>query len=163
MGDPDANHVNTTAPIPIRVSDAADFAAPDEHLLTGTKRGAGQEELQSYRVTGYVIKYKGEADGDYHVLISDTDKDTGQLLGVEVVRPDYAGNSPFRTNFSSVSQSFDSTILHEQATGSSYKTLAHPKKVTVVGVGFWDETHGQHGMPSGFELHPVIKFEPAPN
>jgi hypothetical protein len=31
--------------------------------------------------------------------------------------------------------------------------------VTIVGVGFWDEKHGQTGIaPNGIELHPVLRF-----
>jgi hypothetical protein len=31
--------------------------------------------------------------------------------------------------------------------------------VTIKGVGFWDEIHGQTGVaPNGIELHPVLKF-----
>ncbi len=37
----------------------------------------------------------------------------------------------------------------------------HPLKgirVTVTGVGFWDELHGQGGNGNGFELHPVLSI-----
>jgi hypothetical protein len=31
--------------------------------------------------------------------------------------------------------------------------------VTIVGIGFWDEKHGQTGVaPNGIELHPVLRF-----
>ena len=32
--------------------------------------------------------------------------------------------------------------------------------MTITGVGFWDEKHGQTGIvPNGIELHPVLNFQ----
>jgi hypothetical protein len=33
-------------------------------------------------------------------------------------------------------------------------------RVTITGVGFWDEDHGQTGVaPNAIELHPVLRFK----
>ncbi len=159
MADTDATKVSTSAPQVLKVEDFADFAAPDEHLLPSTPRGAGPEEFKEYTIDGYIVKYKGEDDGDYHLLISNDGKDTTHLLGVEVVRPDYAKDSKIFGVIQSVRSDFENAVLSLPATGTSYKTLKTPFHVRVTGVGFWDETHGQHGLPTGFELHPVVKFE----
>jgi hypothetical protein len=32
--------------------------------------------------------------------------------------------------------------------------------IVIMGVGFWDEKHGQTGIaPNGVELHPVLSFK----
>jgi hypothetical protein len=42
------------------------------------------------------------------------------------------------------------------STSSFTKLRGH---VTIRGVGFWDEIHGQTGVaPNGIELHPVLRF-----
>lgn len=49
-------------------------------------------------------------------------------------------------------------FLNNCGSGStSWKKLGG--SVTIVGVGFWDEKHGQTGVaPNGTELHPVLNF-----
>jgi hypothetical protein len=43
---------------------------------------------------------------------------------------------------------------------SSSSWLKLAGSVTITGVGFWDEKHGQTGIaPNGIELHPVLNFQ----
>lgn len=162
LSDLESSQINKT-PIHLSVSDAEKFAAPKAKLATGTVRGFGVEETKTYAIDAFIIKYKAEADGDYHVLLSEDGKDTTHLLGVEVVRPDFAANSPHIGEFSAVRQFFESLVSGKPHSGSYYKTLTDPIPVHVVGIGFWDETHGQEGMPSGFEIHPVIDMSSKPS
>jgi len=163
MADPAAKQINLSSPEALTVKTATEFSPPDDRLLTKTPRGVGPEEMQAYTIEGYIIKYKGEPDGDYHVLISDDAKDVEHVLGVEIVRPDYAPNSPFKSTFAAVRQAFESIVVKAPSKGGSYRTLVTPMKVKMTGVGFWDETHGQHGLHSGFELHPITKLEKVGN
>ena len=158
MADLEASQVNRT-PISLTVAEAVKFAKPTVKLSKNTPRGVEPQEVKSYSVDAFIIKYKAEADGDYHVLLSDDGKDTTLLLGVEVVKPEFAVGSPSIGEFTKVRRTFEDMIQGKPAKGGSYHTLTIPIKVHVVGVGFWDETHGQAGMDSGFELHPVIDMK----
>jgi len=50
------------------------------------------------------------------------------------------------------------SLAHRRAARKTgYTSLPHIP-IEIVGVGFWDDPHGQRGLKSGFELHPVLSL-----
>jgi hypothetical protein len=51
-------------------------------------------------------------------------------------------------------------FLNDCGSVSSSSWLYLKGRVTITGVGFWDEDHGQTGVaPNAIELHPVLSFK----
>jgi hypothetical protein len=115
-------------------------------------------EYRTFLVQGYVIGYKLESDGDFHVVIAEKN-DRTQTLIVEIPDPqcDGAGSSGHAEEY----QSARGQLI--QILGSPRIGLTRPNwdvLVNVTGVGFFDVFRGQAGAaPNGFELHPVLSFE----
>jgi len=106
-------------------------------------------ELNQYRVSGTLTKYKRETDSDYHLVIQDG---SGRTMIVELPSINcVGGGSPFASGISHARAQFDARLT---AT-STMKTTSIP--VTIKGIGFWDFIHGQTGVaPNGIEVHPVL-------
>jgi hypothetical protein len=94
-----------------------------------------------------------EFDSDYHLAFNDRMQNS--MIG-EVPFPDCVSGAP---------QLFDCSITRARAAMetqfpgmlSSSSPFYPNLPVTVVGVGFWDTIHGQHGVaPNGIELHPIL-------
>ena len=108
-------------------------------------------ELNQYRVSGTLTKYKRETDSDYHLVIQDG---SGRTMIIEIPSPNcIGGGSPFGSGVSHARAQFDARLT---AT-TTMKTTSIP--VTIKGIGFWDFIHGQTGVaPNGLEVHPVLDF-----
>jgi hypothetical protein len=106
-------------------------------------------ELNQYRVSGTLTKYKRETDSDYHLVIQDG---SGRTMIVEIPSINcVGGGSPFGSGISHARAQFDARLT---AT-TTMKTTSIP--VTIKGIGFWDFLHGQTGVaPNGIEVHPVL-------
>jgi len=106
-------------------------------------------ELNQYRLSGTLTKYKRETDSDYHLVIQDG---SGRTMIVEIPSINcVGGGSPFGTGISHARAQFDARLT---AT-STMKTTSIP--ITLKGIGFWDFLHGQTGVaPNGIEVHPVL-------
>jgi hypothetical protein len=106
-------------------------------------------ELNQYRFSGTLTKYKRETDSDYHLVIQDG---SGRTMIVEIPSKNCVGaGSPFGTGVSHARAQFDARLT---AT-TTMKTTSIP--VTIKGIGFWDFIHGQTGVaPNGIEVHPVL-------
>jgi hypothetical protein len=106
-------------------------------------------ELNQYRVTGTLVKYKLEGDSDYHLVIQDS---SGRQMIVEIPKSNCVGaGSPFGPGIANARREFDARFV---AT-TTMKTTSTP--VAVRGIGFWDYLHGQTGAaPNGIEVHPVL-------
>jgi hypothetical protein len=106
-------------------------------------------EYTVFRVTGYLLRVKQEADSDYHLVLADSG---GRTMIAEIPAPQCVGSqSPFLPQIRSVRRVFQSKF--------------HPADfwvlgkwaVQVTGVGFFDFKHGQSGVaPNAIELHPVL-------
>jgi hypothetical protein len=164
LSDLDGKTVIKLRPVSLTVQQASDFVAPDDSPSADSPRGIGPEEKTLYEVTGYVRSFKGEDDGDFHVLLSDNPSDKGPFLGVEIPREDYATGTDksILDNYKQARSTFEKEISLGSASNSKYTVLTTPRKVSVEGVGFWDEVHGQKGLPTGFEIHPVLRFTLSP-
>lgn len=113
-------------------------------------------ELTIYSVTTTLTEIRLDADGDYHLVLSDA---SGNTMIAEVPDPACTGTtSPFRQAIVSVRTAIDS---HITVTPTFRRVnLA----VEVEGPGFFDFLEGQTGAaPNGIEIHPVtgISFSPA--
>lgn len=102
-----------------------------------------------YRETAYLIRYKMEADSDYHLVLADTG---GRTMIAEIPSPACVGsNSPFLPQIRYVRRTFTSRFHPTDAWQRVHVA------VVVTGVGFFDFLHGQSGVaPNGIELHPVL-------
>lgn len=119
-------------------------------------RGAGPQEFKVYRVRGQAVKMKLEVDGDYHFIIEDTE---GSLLGCEIVQPAFAKRAIKLNELRTVRQTLEDAFGASPRVDQRYRKLEPGQSVTITGVGFWDELHGQGGDGNGFELHPVLSME----
>lgn len=122
-------------------------------------------ETTVYRIHATLTAYKREADGDYHLVLTNPSEPNG--LGTKPLGTNSLGTiiaeipdpravderSPFRTAITAA-RSLAEAHLPVQAPGAIHTTSL---PVTVTGVGFFDRLHGQTGCaPNGIELHPVI-------
>ncbi|MBI5949914.1 MAG: hypothetical protein HY875_17390 [Chloroflexi bacterium] len=110
-------------------------------------------EFTTYRVTARLVEMKREDDRDIHLVIADPSDVTHTMI---VELPDVACEGPNRsakkTEMQAARQAFEAAC---GGPTTSFKALTGT--ATFVGVGFWDEIHGQRGVaPNGIELHPIL-------
>jgi len=127
-----------------------------------TTRQGDNFELHTYRVTAFLVGYKLEADNDWHIVLSDDGTETkGHTMIVEIPNPACA-QPPLEPTASRVlAQITQARAAFETAFPPANACFSCNLKtqVTVIGVGFFDKLHGQHGVANnGAELHPVIGF-----
>ena len=115
-------------------------------------RIAGSAEMQVWRVHATLVKYKAEADSDYHLVLMTAD---GKTMIAEIPAPACVGDgSPFAAGITHARKQFDQVF----APGAFWQPAGVP--VIVTGVGFFDALHGQTGVAqNGIELHPVLDIQ----
>ena len=142
--DPGVALVNLT-PVDTTLADLNAIPAPS--ATTQTQRIAPSEDTV-FRVQATLTAVKEEADGDFHLILSDNN---GHTMDAEVPYPPFAPGSPFVPQISAVRDAVNQQL---KVTGSMQKINL---PVTVTGVGFFDRLHGQAGAAAnGIELHPVL-------
>ncbi len=160
LQDDMASQVAFDSPVDIGLDVIAGWQNPLPHPLPKQfPRGAGPEEFRVYRVTGMALKIKLEGDGDYHIVIEDA---SGVQLDLECVQPQFAENSIKLPVLTEVRQATERLFGASPHKDRSYRML-DLMEVTITGVGFWDEEHGQAGIGNGFELHPILSIAPTGN
>jgi hypothetical protein len=109
-------------------------------------------EMTVYQVTATLREYKLEADSDVHLVLAD---DHGNTMIAELPAPACATGSPFLPGITTARAQFDARF-HPTDTWQHAGVT-----VTVEGVGFFDDPHGQTGMarPNAIELHPVLDIQ----
>jgi hypothetical protein len=143
--------------------DYAPKATTIKHLRAVSRPGSLGEttprrkpvEYRSWRVRAKLVAAVMEDDHDYHVVIRvpSSPKKT-MIVEFPYTRCNGARSSSKRAAMQKARHRFQSLC---GSVGSSFVDLRG--KVTVTGVGFWDEIHGQTGVaPNGVELHPVLRF-----
>ena len=150
LSDQDAGQVNFS-PVPSTVAALRALAKPAS--LPQARRIA-PTELTTFSVQARVREFKLEDDRDIHVVIN-TPGNAAESMIVELVDVGCSGAvaSSQAEAMRTARQVFIS--LCGQPTPSSFKSCT--ATVQVVGVGFFDELHGQTGVaPNGIELHPVL-------
>ena len=105
-------------------------------------------ELTEYVIAGTLTGYKQEADGDIHLIITNS---AGRTMIAELADPRCVVAARFRTEISNVRRLFLSRYRPDG-------TMRNPHRaIRVRGIGFFDYRHGQAGVaPNGIELHPVL-------
>lgn len=110
-------------------------------------------ELTMWRVTGQVIAYKLEEDGDYHLVIADA---AGNHMIAEIPAAECAKAGVWADQIAAA-RALAARQLHP--TARAYWTTA-PPTVTITGPGFFDKLHGQLGVAkNGIEIHPVVSIQ----
>jgi len=112
---------------------------------------AGSPELQNFRLTNVTLQqYKLENDSDYHLVILDG---AGNSMITEIPYPGCLTGSAWTTQITNSRNAFDARY----AVTTSFQTANDT--VTITGVGFFDDPHGQTGgSPNGIEIHPVLSI-----
>lgn len=112
------------------------------------------DERQSYRVTARLTDYKLEDDGDIHIVLKDLEDSTFTLVA-EIPNPDcYEVGLTSRGSQYRIAREW--FIARIGTPVKSYFKDAY-RTVEVVGVGYYDQYHGQRGMAkNNLELHPVL-------
>lgn len=106
-------------------------------------------ELQFWRVSATLVAHKIEADGDYHLVLSDGRR----TMIVEIPSPLCAAHGVWAKQIAKAR-----TSASRLRPGKVLRRVSIP--VTVIGVGFFDRDHGQSGAArNGIELHPVLGVE----
>lgn len=158
--DPDAGSIQLN-PLQTTIAELNDTQRPGP-IDAG---GRMPVEKQAYSIQGFIAFFKHEADGDYHVVITDTDKapfsagrtdpPQGHSMVVELPDPGcYGGKGDKAPGTSLLNQQ-----IADARTGFE-KAVAHLPQgkqarripVTVTGVAFYDFDHGQVGRAKPYPL-----------
>lgn len=108
-------------------------------------------ETHLWRVTGRIVAYKPEADGDYHLVIAD---DAGNHLIAEIPDPGCAASGAWGKQIAAAR-----SAASRLRPGTKVRRPAAPPLVTLTGPGFFDKIHGQLGVAAnGVEIHPVLSI-----
>ena len=180
--DPDAGKIDLRDVKDITVVEL-NALEPSEAIAANDETTRMSAERQVYRVHGYVAMYRPEADGDYHIAISDTTgrvteggrgtTPTGHSFVAEIPRlacvsgkrGQYPKTSVLAEEIGAARNAFEDGVKDVDAKAISPKSIP----VTVTGVLFFDRDHGQTGRTKMHEddngkalvteLHPVLKIE----
>lgn len=145
--DPDARLVNQRTATPTNIIQMRALPAPAQPPLNARVKPV---ETTVWSLDALLVRYKVEADSDYHLVLSDTG---GRTMIAEIPSPNCVGSSPFMPAMRAVRSAF-TTAFHP---GPSFQRVTI--KVHVTGVGFFDFRHGQSGVaPNAIELHPVLSI-----
>lgn len=154
FADSDAARVNLT-PVAATVASLNGIPAPSRAELDAKPNGRFPAELSTYRVEGYLIGFKREADEDFHIVIKDLSGPStmvveipwGSCVPKALQNDSVILQAAWETRFGKVTSKFKD--VHQ-----------HKIKVEIIGVGFFDFIHGQTGVAkNGFELHRVISWK----
>jgi len=150
LSDPDRDAVSL-APVDATVAQLA--ALPVEYPPPGHQRSVPVERTV-YRVEAYVTRVFTEDDHDWHLVLHGIRNRDASIIA-EIPDPQCAGacRSGFADDYARARTMLEEHVAHAHL-------RAHPIRVRVTGVGFFDRIHGQAGVaPNGIELHPVLRIE----
>lgn len=153
--DADARKVATD---PVEATIAELVLRPRPRRTPESRRAADDRntEFTVWQVSGTVIAFKLEADGDYHVVLAD---DHGTTLIVEIPDPGCAATGAWPEQILKARAAFRQTLANHKLASPAKKLHDAHLSVTVTGVGFFDKIHGQVGVAAnGIELHPVLSI-----
>jgi hypothetical protein len=143
-------------------------------------RRAAPTETTVWRLTAVITEAELEQDGDYHLVLRGV---SGHTMIGEIPNPDpaYVGNAVWRADIKKARDAMDKKLggplaaidfnaadmappTQEQPANAPREdeTAAMTKvgaSATVIGVGFFDSSHGQTGVaPTAIELHPIFSI-----
>jgi len=114
-----------------------------------------EDETTVYRITGWLIEYRTEADNDLHLVIKDDKSDSTMVA--EICDPSCPGlkKSPAYKKFVTVRKKFKKFYPKK----SMKNILNH---IQIEGVGFFDKKHSISPKGNAWnnrEIHPVTKLK----
>src|SRR5215469_9936572 len=137
-------------------------------------------ETTVWRLKVLVKEARLEQDGDYHVVLQGK---SGQEMIGEIPDPDpkFVGNAVWRADIKNARTAMDAKVGHPlPAIGFDKAAMAPPTQerfekkampdeapamtpinanATIIGVGFFDSSHGQTGVaPNAIEIHPILSI-----
>jgi hypothetical protein len=156
LSDPDVSSIDLTQIIGVNISTLAALPPPDP-LPTDSR--FNPYETTVYSTTGDLIQAQMQPDQD--IVVEMEDPTTGDTMTVAI--PDAAqcatGASP---QFIQLMEQARSAFVQNFGTPSAGAPMPLSGSAAVIGVGFLDPVLGQQGEASnGFELHPLLDFEPS--
>lgn len=172
--DDGAKNIDIQTPQSISIRQINQIPDPRYKIQKGDNTTRLDEEMNVYEVSGILRLFKYEADGDYHLVITDPSlkysaggaaskgKETGTSFIAEIADPKcYTGakGSPGRKSrwAEQLREARDQFELRFPGGEGEDRKMEVP--VTLVGVAFFDRDHGQIGRAkNGFEIHPVLSI-----
>jgi len=156
MSDADAGTVNRT-PNGATLATLRAFPAPTVRPQDGR---ANAIEKTEFGVSGNIIKWGLESDGDFHLVLADPSS-PNQTIVLEV--PDTTcvtgATKDVRDSIAVVRQEVV-RALGPPSVGLT--ALKVPAPITATGVGFFDFGHATGHPPNAFELHPLLSIRFVP-
>ena len=156
MSDADAGAVNRT-PSGATLATLRAFPAPTVRPQDGR---ANAIEKTEFGVSGNIIKWGLESDGDFHIVLANA-SDPSQTIVLEV--PDTTcvtgAAKDVRDSIAVVRQEVVRTLGPPSVGLTALKV---PVPVTATGVGFFDLGHATGHPPNAFELHPLLSIRFVP-
>jgi hypothetical protein len=159
---------------PTETTIASLVALPVPATPSGDGRSDGAEKTK-FQVSATLAGYKLESDGDYHLVIKDA-QDRSMIA--EIPNPaNFTTPSHFADQIAATRTAFDNhfglTETALKAPAPADALTANPLAalvpaplmpvsvgVTIVGLGFFDFSHGQTGVaPNAIEIHPVVAIQ----
>jgi len=128
---------------------------PSEYQPHGSRQ---KGETRIVEIDAFVVGFKLEADGDYHVVISDG----RQTMVIELPDPRCVQSKQYQPTLAYARRSFLAILPNGVKVEPAFKKLVlkSPLRVKVTGVVFFDRIHGQNGVAkNGVELHPVLLID----
>jgi hypothetical protein len=153
--DADAPSIPLASPTITTVGALAVLPAPSSY--PDSRINSAEKTVFAIKDVG-IVHASREIDSDYHLVL--LDPTTQETMIVEIPFPGTSpdclktGNvsSPWRCDISNARAAVDAKFKVSSSTNNPNIQYA-----TVVGVGFFDNEHGQTGVaPNGIELHPVL-------
>lgn len=145
LTDKDTSSIRFDKIVQRTVSDLRTLKAPNR------PKSRTKEERVVVSLKTIIIKCGYEADGDYHLVLSDS----GKTIIAEIPNPLCSTiNKKYSKQWSKCRAFIDSKI----SVTRKFKKCNIP--VTITGLQFFDKIHSQNGVaPNGIEIHPVLSIQ----
>ena len=118
---------------------------------------SGTLECQVWQLTGQLVGFKAEDDGDFHIVLADLEHPDLTMI-VEIPDPACSGACASARG-TDIGRARDTFTQRFGEPVKRFHRVSQTEIVTVIGVGFFDFKHKQTGLAlNGVELHPVIGF-----
>jgi hypothetical protein len=174
--DPDVGLVQLSQIVPITVAGLNNLPKLQIAVPHGDSRFRLPEERVVYQVSGRLVLFKDEDDGDYHLVVTDDSLnytpggantnglETGTSFIAEIPDPACV---PGKQGDPNTLSRFDAKLKDARAKfearfpgGSGADTDLGGIPVTLLGIAFYDRPHQQTGRAiNGIELHPLLDIQ----
>ena len=174
--DPDAGLVQLNPLVSMTISGLNSLPKLQNTVPHGDNKFRLPEERVVYQVSGRLVVFKDEDDGDYHLVITDDSLnhtpggpgtnglETGTSFIAEIPDPECVAGKHGDPNTPS---RFDAQLRDVRAKfearfpgGAGADTDLGGIPVTLVGIAFYDRAHLQTGRAiNGIELHPLLDIQ----